>query len=304
MTNVIAVGVDGSAPSRVAIKWSVTRATDTSADIHLIFVIGHDLGSIGSRSSDEVLRDSARILENEARYARNLAPSVTVTTSIMHGNAMRELATASRKTTMVVVGTHKTGFIRGRVFGSRSIVLAAGARTPVAVIPETSGRKRSGIIVGMDDSPAGRAAIRFGAHEALRTGELLRLVSAWRLPDPTDELHRETDELREAEVRAMLELESERVREEFPTVEVHSRIIRLPAAEALVDASASATLVVLGNSGPISDGQGLLGSVAHDVLVNLAGPTVIVHAEKTHRRGTHPSDDPRAESSFAGADGR
>ena len=77
----------------------------------------------------------------------------------------------------------------------------------------------------------------------------------------------------------MLDAEADRVRAQFPTIDVHCRVVRLPAAEALVDASASAAVVVLGNSGPISDGQGLLGSVAHDVLVNLAGPTVIVHAD-------------------------
>jgi len=169
---------------------------------------------------------------------------------------------------------------------------------PVAVIPETSGRRRHGVVVGIDDSPAGRAAIHFGAAEAFRTGDSLRLVAAWKLPDSShDDFHH--DERREAGVRAMLETESARVREEFPTLEVHSRIIRLPAAEALVDASASASLVVLGNSGPISDSQGLLGSVAHDVLVNLAGPTVIVHAEKAHRhspRESHKSSSDRSRS--------
>jgi nucleotide-binding universal stress UspA family protein len=260
------------------------RAAATQSNVHLIYVVSQDLRLIGPKDADEFDRECARILGSEAAYARSLAPDVPVETSLMHGNAMRELVTASRKASMVVVGTHKTGFIRGRVFGSRSIVLAAGSHTPVAVIPETSGRRRHGVIVGMDDSPAGRAAIRFGAIEAVRTNQTLRLVSAWGLPDPAlEEFQRESDEHLEADVRAMLDAEVDLVREEFPTLEVHSRVIRLPAAEALVDASSSAALVVLGNSGPVSDGQGLLGSVAHDVLVNLAGPTVIVHAAKSHK---------------------
>lgn len=300
MSNTIAVGVDGSAPSRAAIKWGVARAVATAASVELIFVIGQDLSPAGSRDEEEVLRDSNRILAAEAEYARTLAPTVDVTVSLRQGNAMRELITASRKMAMVVVGTHKTGFIRGRVFGSRSIVLAAGARTPVAVIPETAGRKRHGIIVGMDESPAGRAAIRFGAAEAVRTGDSLRLVSAWKLPDSShDEAHRENDERQDARIRSVLETEVAQLRNEFPSLEVHSRVIRLPAAEALVDASSSASLVVLGNSGPVSDGQGLLGSVAHDVLVNLAGPTIIVHADKVHR---HSPKEPARKGSVSRAD--
>jgi nucleotide-binding universal stress UspA family protein len=280
MRSTIAVGVDGRAPGRAALRWAMDHATAIDADIMVIYVVGSDLSSIGSRDDDEVERDAHRIVEGEAAIARGLAPAVTVTTRVMHGSPMRELITASKTVSMVVVGTHKTGFIRGRVFGSRSIVLAAGSRNPVVVIPESSGRHRRGVVVGVDDSLAGRAAVQFGAAEAVRTNEPLRLISAWRLPDADlEEFHRENDDRHAAEVRAMLEAEATRVRSEFPTADVHCRIIRLPAAEALVDASTSAALVVLGNSGPVSDGQGLLGSVAHDVLVNLAGPTVIVHAD-------------------------
>jgi nucleotide-binding universal stress UspA family protein len=280
MRTTIAVGVDGRAPGRAALRWAMEHAAATDADVLVIYVVGTDLASIGSRDDDEVERDARRILEGDAAFARGLNPSVPVTTRLMHGSPMRQLITASKTVSMVVVGTHKTGFIRGRVFGSRSIVLAAGSRNPVIVIPESSGRHRRGVVVGVDDSLAGRAAVQFGAAEAVRTGEPLRLISAWRLPeDDLADFHRENDDRHADEVRAMLDAEADRVRADFPTADVHCRIIRLPAAEALVDASASAALVVLGNSGPISDGQGLLGSVAHDVLVNLAGPTVIVHAD-------------------------
>jgi nucleotide-binding universal stress UspA family protein len=279
MRTTIAVGVDGRAPGRAALRWALNHARATDADVLVIYVVGTDLASIGSRDDDEVERDAQRTVEGEAAFARGVAPDVDVTTRLMHGNPMRQLIAASKTVSMVVVGTHKTGFIRGRVFGSRSIVLAAGSRNPVVVIPESSGRHRRGVVVGVDDSLAGHAAVQFGAAEAVRTGEPLRLISAWRLPDADqEEFHRENDNRHAAEVRAMLAAEADRVRDEYPTLDVHCRIIRLPPAEALVDASASASVVVMGNSGPVSDGQGLLGSVAHDVLVNLAGPTVVVHA--------------------------
>ncbi|HEV7949962.1 MAG TPA: universal stress protein [Glaciihabitans sp.] len=284
MGTTIAVGVDGSTPGRIALRWAMRHAEDTSAEVVVVYVVGTDLAAIASRSDEEIQADAERIVAAEAQFAQTLAPSVPVTTLVLRGNPMRELISVSKTVDLVVVGTHKTGFIRGRIFGSRSIVLAAGSRTPVAVIPESSGRRRHGIIVGVDDSPAGREAIHFGAIEAARTGETLRLVSAWPQAEGDHaHTHRDNDERVASEVRDMLDREAASVREQFPTVEVHGRVIRLPAAEALVDASASSALVVLGNSGPLSEGQGLLGSVAHDVLLNLAGPTVVVHAADSAR---------------------
>lgn len=281
MSSTIAVGVDGSAPGHFAVRWAVRHAVATGAALRLVHVIGSDLASMGTRTNDEAVRDARAVLEGEKEYAHSRGPGVDVDVEVRHGNPMRELIDVSREADLVVVGTHKTGFIRGRVFGSRSIVLAAGSRTPVAVIPESTGRKRAGVIVGVDDSEASHAAVRFGAVEARRTGNSLRLISAWRLPELAQvEVHPDSDRRHQAAVREMLDAQAERVREEFPDVDVHVRLIRLSPAEALVDASASAALVVLGNSGPVSDNQGLLGSVAHDVLVNLAGPTVIVHADE------------------------
>jgi nucleotide-binding universal stress UspA family protein len=279
MARTIAVGVDGSIPGRVALRWAMRHAIATEAEVLVVYVVSPDFASLGSLSDDELRAEGERLLEGEADYARARVPGPTVRTRLMQGNAMRQLIVVSRQVEMVVVGTHKTGFIRGRVFGSRSIVLAAGSRTPVAVIPDSSGRNRSGIFVGVDDSEASHAAVQFGAMEAVRTGQPLRLVSAWRLPEPSrGESHPDQDRVHEAYMRAILDNQAERVRSDYPDAEVHVRLVRLSPAEALVDASASAALVVLGNSGPVSDGQGLLGSVTHDVLVNLAGPTVVVHA--------------------------
>jgi nucleotide-binding universal stress UspA family protein len=280
MSSTIAVGVDGSAPGHFAVRWAIRRAAATGAALRLVHVIGTDMVSLGARTPEEAVRDANEVLAAEKDYALSRGPHVDVTLEVRQGNPMRELIQVSRDVDLVVVGTHKTGFIRGRVFGSRSIVLAAGSRTPVAVIPESTGRNRSGIIVGVDDSDASHTAVHFGAVEAQRTGDPLRLVSAWRLPELAQmEEHPENDRRHQDAVRDILEAQAARVRAEFPDVDVHIRLVRLPPAEALVDSSSSAALVVMGNSGPVGDGQGLLGSVAHDVLVNLAGPTVVVHAD-------------------------
>ncbi len=60
---------------------------------------------------------------------------------------------------------------------------------------------------------------------------------------------------------------------------VRIRSIRRPPAEALLDASSTAELLVIGTSLRLAPESASLGPVGHDVLLNLAGPTVVVHED-------------------------
>jgi nucleotide-binding universal stress UspA family protein len=60
---------------------------------------------------------------------------------------------------------------------------------------------------------------------------------------------------------------------------VRTRTLRRPAAEALVDAGMSAELLVIGSSRRHGAQMDALGPVSHDVLLNIAGPTLIVHGD-------------------------
>jgi nucleotide-binding universal stress UspA family protein len=207
------------------------------------------------------------------------------------------LAAASSVVDLIAVGTHKTGFIHGNIFGSRTLQLAAAARCPVAVIPEGGDHAHSrGVVVGADDSYAGRAAVRFAAAEADLRGVGLTLIRAWDQPpwlgSPTDRL---IDEQRlRHEAAAILEGLSAVARSGHRSVEIHLRSVRRRAASVLAEASASALLLVLGGSRTSEAGATLLGAVSHDVLINIGGPTIIVHGHEvppaTGRR-THAASD-------------
>jgi nucleotide-binding universal stress UspA family protein len=138
----------------------------------------------------------------------------------------------------------------------------------------------------VDDSLAGRAAIRFAAAEAEETQQLLWLIRAWGPSEPhdkQDESQRLREERTEGIVDAMLTGAMMLVRQAHTTVDVHPRSIRRPPAEApaeaLVDASASAALLVVGSSSRRETEHTMLGPVSHGVLLNLAGPTVVVHGD-------------------------
>jgi nucleotide-binding universal stress UspA family protein len=274
------IGIDGTESSRAALRWAMKRASSIGAGVTLVHVIDDEWTTIGARMLEELEDDARSLLEREADYAHSLASEVAVQTRLLHGNVMQELTAASDDAGMVVVGTHKTGFINGKVFGSRSLRLAAAAHTPVAIIPQGSPRDGRGVVAGVDESAAGRLATRLAAQEAERTRQTLTLIRAFTVPElvtANDDARRELVQHGEARASATLATAAALATQTAPTLDVKTRSVRRPAAEALVEAAATAGLLVIGNSRR-EDPDTVVGSVSHDVLINLTGPTIVVHA--------------------------
>lgn len=238
----ILVGVDGSTPSRSAVRWSVGRALATGASLELLHVV--DDGASHA--------DAAQLLRIELDFVRTLAPDLVVTTALAEGGAEDAFVRRSVRHTLLVVGTHKTGFIYGRAFGSRFLGLASRARCSAAFIPDQRGIARRGVVVGIESSLVGESLIRFAAVEAERSGQELTLVGSLR-----------AESMRAAAM----------VRERHPDLRFRTRVTELPLAEALVGASAQSALLVIGR--PRSASPSTI-AANHDVLVNMACPVMVL----------------------------
>ncbi|MWV59768.1 universal stress protein [Rathayibacter sp. VKM Ac-2754] len=261
MSQTVLVGVDGSGPSDAATHWAIERAARLGLRMELLHV---------SKSGDA--SRGAFLLDRAVMTARSHPGVAAVRGLGVDGDAMEELITASAGAAIVVVGSHKTGFLRGRVFGSQSLCLVAGALCPVAIIPESSGRARHGVTVGVGAAPSSDRAVRFAAAEAEALDEELILVHG-------DESAAVSGLDVDAANRSDLLLSAARdlAIATAPGLSVRLRSVRLPAAVALADASPTSALVVLAaSSGQGADGA--VGRTTHDVLMNLAGPTVVVPA--------------------------
>ena len=280
MNGTILVGVDGTAACHAAIHWAVRRAASMDSPIELVHVIDDEWGMIGEQSISELHPSAFALVEREAVFARSVDGAVAVSTRVLLGDPMVELGVASRGVDVVVIGTHKTGFLHGRAFGSRSLQLAATAWCPVAVIPEGSRSERHGIVAGIDDSGAGRAAVSFAATEARRVNEELVLLRAWSSGGYDAEADVEAMEQRARDALEVLCTQSVALaRRAGERLLVRTRTLRRPAAEALVDAGMSAELLVIGSSRRHGAEMSALGPVSHDVLLNIAGPTIVVHGD-------------------------
>ena len=289
------VGVDGSVPARAAIRWAVAGARERGLGVTLVHVADDEWGAVGALLIDEVDQDAEKRLGEEVAYARSLGADVPIHGEVRTGSPMAELASFSDQGTMIVVGTHKTGFHYGRAFGSRSLQLANLATGPVAIVPEAASRMRRGVIVGVDDTPAGEAAVDLAADLACdHHCELMTVRSSEAHipfdPDDTDE-RRDWQLRRDDEARGFLAAAVARARARQPGIVIRSRVVRRPAGAALNELARSAELLVIGDSRRAHAQLGSLGAVAYDVLLNLSSPTIVVHAPAAGARAEQPTTE-------------
>lgn len=135
------------------------------------------------------------------------------------------------------------------------------------------------VVVGVNDSPTGRAALRFAASEAALRQAELHVVCAWSLPGGHTAHGTVPGPLRDAcldEARKTLECLADEVLTTKPEVSYVLAVGEPPAARALIEASNEADLVVVGLRGRGSFAGLLLGSVCNEVVHHAHCPVVVV----------------------------
>ena len=285
MTGEILVGVDRSAPSLAALIWSAQRARIRGARLRIMNVIERSDGSGDSRC-----RELAWSLLNEdVALLRDLDADLVVAAEVAVGDPVEELAKASSTADLVVVGTHKTGFVRGAVYGSGFLALAVTAAHASAFIPEPSGRTRTGVVAGIDDSELGAEVIRFAADEASRTGQELILISSLphgasrRIEHGAGPLGHNRDYM------SQLAWAISVARKVNPQLPIRGRNTNQATAESLVRAATAAAVLVVGHGRAGSNGVVMLGSIELNVLLNISSPVIVLQGASVERGTDAPS---------------
>lgn len=173
--NRVIVGVDGSPPSLGAVMWAAAQAKELSLPLEFVHVLDDEWGGMGVDVAHREEHEAARMLA--ATADANRVPQ-GVDTRILHGSTVAELADAVGADDLLVVGSHKTGFIRGRAFGSLSVRLAplvAGSMLVVPDAPAVAGRR--GVVLGVGPVRS-HAALTVAVREAARRDHAITLVAA------------------------------------------------------------------------------------------------------------------------------
>lgn len=138
------------------------------------------------------------------------------------------------------------------------------------------------VVVGVDGSPAARAALRWGAWHAKHVGGTIIAVMAWDVPPIYD-----WEGLDSADVArrtaAGLDAEITEALGDEPGVEIRKEVAAGHAATSLLDAADEfdATLIAVGNRGHGGFAPALLGSVSQHVVHHAHCPVIILREDES-----------------------
>ncbi|MEU0440566.1 universal stress protein [Streptomyces sp. NPDC006186] len=296
MSGPVVVGVDGSASSLAAVEVAAREARLRGAALRVVHAflwpaLHVPLGPSPLGPPDGGLRNLAdRVVAEAVARARTAEPDVEIGQVVVSGEPLTVLEAQSRAAELVVVvGSRGMGGFVGLLLGSTAVHLAAHGACPVLVVREEP-RPDGPVVLGVDGSAAGRKAVDFAFAEAFLRGAPLVALHAWTtwnapMPAPSDPsapyanppgTRAGTEERLSAEALAGR-------REHLPGVAVEHRVVHGGTREALIEASGSAQLLVVGARGRGGFTGLLLGSVSQAVLHHARCPVAVVRGADEDR---------------------
>lgn len=262
----VVVGVDGSSQSLAAVDWAVAEVRARPRRLHLLYACGWSLvdlsfGGNGLRLQPPTTTPEWVDLLAEkilAEAAGRVDINVPVTTEVSTDLPGRALLTASQTAGLVVLGSKGVGGFAGLLVGSVASQVTSHGRCPVVVVRDAA-VPDGPVVVGVDGSPTSQRALEFAHAFAAAHHRDLCVLHARPSTGPTGPTGPDALPTGTAEVR------------------VERRLVTGRAAPALIEASAGASLTVVGSRGHGGFTGLLLGSVGHQVLHHAAGPVAVVH---------------------------
>lgn len=286
--NTIVVGVDGSFESATALDWAIAEAARRGGGVQIVHLAWMPVvAAFGDLSMlappDSLLDYGKQVLHLARERAAERDPAVHVETTLLVRRPDEGLIEAAADAGLIVVGASGLSGWGGRTVGSVTSRVAASAHCPTVVVPSGAVPTEGPVVVGVDGSAHGDAALALAMSEAALRGSELIAVHAFGVPlapmamaDPdtsanvvAHERQRAMDVADQAVARARAAVPAE--------VEVTTRVERGGAADLLLTAGQDAALLVVGSRG-YGRLRGLfLGSVSQAVLHQASRPVAVVH---------------------------
>lgn len=274
----VIAAVDGSSHSLEALDWAAREA----ARRRLALVVVHARTPAPHSVQETQRREAEELLTRCVRRVSRLTPDLHPTTLTPMDFPAAALTSLSRDASLVVVGSRGLGGFRSLLLGSNSMAIASMAKCPVVVVHGTPEEDREeelrDVVAGVAADESSEAVLEFAfAAAAARPGARLRIVHGWTMVSSMLSGGPVFD--REAAAasaeRVLAELTAGR-REQYPQVQVVREAVGGSASRALVTASATAALTVIGRRrGGESLGLGL-SPVAQTTLSHALGPVAVV----------------------------
>ncbi|WJV44747.1 universal stress protein [Streptomyces flavofungini] len=284
MERELIVGADGSEESLSAVDWAVDEAVRREVPLRIVYASAWERYEV-RKPSFSIHRGAARtfaehIPAQAIARAHTRAPGLKVTSEVLAEDPATALVRESAGA--VVVGCRGRGELAGLLLGSVSLSVAAHAASPVIVVRGGRQNRDGGfqrVVVGVDEADEAGAVVAFALRAAeLRRGEL-RAVHAWRCPAhqaPEPPRAADATDFHQLRAETRLDVVLRDVEQQHAAVTVRRDAVEGLARAALLDASTTADLLVVGARRRKGHIGMQLGPVNHAVLHHSACPVAVV----------------------------
>lgn len=272
----IIVGYDGSPSSWAAASWAIAEATSTGRPVRLAHVMRWPLPELDGLRLPVPARDircarqaATDLVATGVLRCRQLQPDVDVRGDTITGGTIELLAKWAEDAHLLVLGACGQTATPQVLLGSSAAELARRLTTPIMIVRNAPAQTAGGrVVIGVDGSPAGAAAIRSGFDIAARRGQEVLAVHAWSdLPLGALGQAGEIDhDAAWRDATALLRQCLAEERRHHPTVGVREMVALDRPVRALLEQAAGAALLVVGRHGRARGTDVPLGSVSHAAL--------------------------------------
>lgn len=136
--NKIVVGMDGSEPSKCALRWALKQAALSGSAVHAVtsweFPAFYTWEG-GPMPPDDFAESARKSLDDAVdEVEHEMSPATPVQRDLAHGHAAQALIDASADADLLVVGSRGHGSFYGALLGSVSQRCAAHAKCPVVIV--------------------------------------------------------------------------------------------------------------------------------------------------------------------------
>ncbi|MEU2898544.1 universal stress protein [Streptomyces sp. NPDC001273] len=287
----VVAGVDGSVESLAAAVWAAREATRRGRELRLLH-----LRARSPRHEEPIVGAARRTLAQRAlRQAeegvRAACPGVRLYGDQVEGPAAEALVSAGEDADLLVLGSSGPGRITGLLMGSVALGVVARSTHPVVLVRADTegdggvgtGGPRAGrrdVVLGLDVVEPCDEVIRFAFESARLCRERLRVLHAWRAPDPLTPgaggAGLVGDPGRAEEWLSFLSAVLRVWRDKYPDVEVAETVVRGKPSGALLRAASTAQLLVVGRRLTDRPRAPRTGPVTHAVLQRAGCPVAVV----------------------------
>ncbi|WP_433716041.1 universal stress protein [Nocardia sp. CA-084685] len=288
----VVVGADGSTTSNAAVRWAAQTAARNRRRlliVHCLDLIGTRavLGSYDSMEPSVIATmhaDGEHILAKAAELAHDFDPALAIATELSEANPAKLLIELSQTANLVALGaTPGVGTLAHLGSTLLAVVSHAHGATVVVRGAETGQPAHPGgpVVVGVDGSPVGEAAIAAAFAQASERDAELVAVHAWSDLNVgafagTNYLEVPIVDLEIAE-HALLAERLAGWQEKYPDVTVTRKVSVLGPRGLLGKWSEFAQLIVVGSRGRGGFRGLLLGSTSNWLVQHADCPVMVVH---------------------------